>query len=313
MKKIKKYLSEYYHKNFNTRLYAWVLSFLIICIALEYVFHLRKQYTQPLDHRLALWPVMTLHHFLPFIYACLVIYFLKLKKNFLVKKGFWVRCLIGFSLLGLDQSNFYNGFLDRLFGGYDLFFLSRVWGWLNSLFILVLPLILLNKILETGKDRNLYGLYFKKFDAKPYLLLLLMTSVILFAGSFWPDLHNYYPRYLHSYGAKFANENQLGQWIPVIIYESAYSSNFISVELFFRGFLIMTFYRYLGDYVVIPMVVSYCFLHFGKPIGETISSIFGGYVLGVISLNTRNIWGGIILHIGVALLMELFTCLQNMS
>jgi len=52
-------------------------------------------------------------------------------------------------------------------------------------------------------------------------------------------------------------------------------------------------------------------LHFGKPIGEAISSIFGGYVLGVIALNTKSIVGGSIVHIGVAWLMELFAYLQH--
>ena len=46
-------------------------------------------------------------------------------------------------------------------------------------------------------------------------------------------------------------------------------------------------------------------LHFGKPLGECISSVFGGYILGVIALYSRNIWGGVVLHMGVAALMEL--------
>ena len=60
----------------------------------------------------------------------------------------------------------------------------------------------------------------------------------------------------------------------------------------------------LGKHAVIPMVTIYCFLHFGKPTGEAISSIFGGYILGVIALYTRSIWGGILIHIGVARMME---------
>jgi membrane protease YdiL (CAAX protease family) len=45
--------------------------------------------------------------------------------------------------------------------------------------------------------------------------------------------------------------------------------------------------------------------HFGKPLIETLSSFFGGYMLGVFALYSKNIWGGIILHIGTALFMEL--------
>jgi hypothetical protein len=52
------------------------------------------------------------------------------------------------------------------------------------------------------------------------------------------------------------------------------------------------------------MAVIYCQLHFGKPLGEAISSIFGGYILGVISYQTKNIWGGVLVHVGIAWLME---------
>jgi membrane protease YdiL (CAAX protease family) len=111
---------------------------------------------------------------------------------------------------------------------------------------------------------------------------------------------------LHSGGANFAAINGIYEWVAVLIYEMAYASSFISVELFFRGFLVLGFVRYLRGYAIVPMVACYCFLHFGKPLAETITSIFGGFVLGVFVYKTRNIWGGIIIHMGIALLMELF-------
>jgi len=42
------------------------------------------------------------------------------------------------------------------------------------------------------------------------------------------------------------------------------------------------------------MVVAYASIHFGKPLGETIPSVFGGYLLGVLALYTRSIWGGLL-------------------
>ncbi len=35
----------------------------------------------------------------------------------------------------------------------------------------------------------------------------------------------------------------------------------------------------------------YVALHYGKPAGETISSFFGGYILGVLAYQSKNIWG----------------------
>ena len=67
----------------------------------------------------------------------------------------------------------------------------------------------------------------------------------------------------------------------------------------------MAFTRYLGSRAILPMVVVYAFIHFQKPIGEALSSIVGGLVLGVVSYRTKSIYGGIIVHLGVAFLMEI--------
>ena len=59
------------------------------------------------------------------------------------------------------------------------------------------------------------------------------------------------------------------------------------------------------------MITVYCFLHFGKPMGEAISSIFGGYILGILAYESRNIYGGLIAHLGVAWGMEYLAYLQT--
>jgi hypothetical protein len=60
------------------------------------------------------------------------------------------------------------------------------------------------------------------------------------------------------------------------------------------------------------MALFYCTIHFGKPLGECISSYFGGLILGAITLQTRAIWGGLIVHLGIAWLMELFGYLGHL-
>ena len=101
------------------------------------------------------------------------------------------------------------------------------------------------------------------------------------------------------------------EWVPAMIYELAYGWNFLTVELTFRGFMIIGLASVMGRNVVIPMVVTYCFYHFGKPAGEAMSSIVGGYILGVIALESRSIFGGVLIHVGVAWLMEFFAWLQR--
>ena len=69
----------------------------------------------------------------------------------------------------------------------------------------------------------------------------------------------------------------------MIFYELAYGWNFISIELLFRGFLVIGMVKLMGRHAILPMIVVYSFIHFGKPAGECISAIFGGYILGIIA------------------------------
>jgi hypothetical protein len=71
--------------------------------------------------------------------------------------------------------------------------------------------------------------------------------------------------------------------------------------------------QYAGKDCILPMALFYCTIHFGKPLGECISSYFGGIILGVVIYNTRTIFGGLIVHLGIAWLMELGGYLGNLA
>lgn len=100
-------------------------------------------------------------------------------------------------------------------------------------------------------------------------------------------------------------------WLYVLLYEVSYGSDFISIELFFRGFLILAFIKYAGKEAILPMACFYCTIHFGKPLAECISSFFGGMILGIIAFHTRSIIGGLLVHLGIAWLMEIGGFLGN--
>ena len=59
------------------------------------------------------------------------------------------------------------------------------------------------------------------------------------------------------------------------------------------------------------MIAVYVALHFGKPVMETISAMFGGYFLGALAFQTRHIWGGVIIHMGIAFIIELLRIFQH--
>ena len=131
-------------------------------------------------------------------------------------------------------------------------------------------------------------------------MLLFMVPLIT-AASTQPDFLAMYPK---MGSVRFLNEGSGNGWHQ-LLYELSYGTDFIGIELFFRGFLVLAFAKWVGKDAILPMAVFYCTIHFGKPLGECISSFFGGMILGVLTYHTRSIIGGLIVHLGIAWLMEL--------
>lgn len=95
------------------------------------------------------------------------------------------------------------------------------------------------------------------------------------------------------------------------IWELAYASTFVALEVFFRGVLLGLLRRSLGSYAIFVVAVPYCMIHFGKPVLETIAAIFAGIVLGTLAMKSRSIWGGVLVHIGVAWTMDALALLRS--
>jgi len=256
-----------------------------------------------------LW--MFLYEGIPYLITCLLLLIFGLRKNWWKKSGFWIHFVLGFSILAFDRSWYLWPDLKDVFDPNEARFAYKLISQGKSLVSSVLPLVLVYLLLEDRKKKEFYGLHPKKFPAGTYFGILGVALIFIFIGGFFGDIQEYYPRYLRSGGSDFATYRGISEAWSVLGYEFFYGLDFISTELFFRGFLILGMYRYLGPYVVYPMVVGYCVLHFGKPLTEAISSIFGGYILGIIALHHRNIWGGVIIHVGVAWGMELIGYLHR--
>jgi hypothetical protein len=145
------------------------------------------------------------------------------------------------------------------------------------------------------------GLTFKNFEWKPYLILLAcMVPLIAFAST-RPDFLATYPKFKQ---IVFYTELHKPAWVHRLLYEISYGIDFITIEVFFRGFLILAFAHLAGKEAVLPMAAFYCVIHFGKPLPECISSYFGGLLLGILVYKTHTIIGGLIVHLGIAWLME---------
>jgi membrane protease YdiL (CAAX protease family) len=90
----------------------------------------------------------------------------------------------------------------------------------------------------------------------------------------------------------------------LVLWELIYGAQFLSLEFFFRGFVLHGLRRALGANAIFVMLVPYCMIHYGKPFPETLGAIGAGLILGTLAMRTRSIWGGVLIHVGVAATMD---------
>jgi len=137
-------------------------------------------------------------------------------------------------------------------------------------------------------------------DTKPYLLLILFMIPLITLAATQSDFLKMYPRAQIVAGWQLQPRN-----LYYILHELFYSMDFITIEVFFRGFLIIALIQLCGRQCIVPAACFYCCIHLGKPMGEAISSFAGGLLLGIVSYNTNSIRGGLTVHLGIAWLMEI--------
>lgn len=314
MRKVIGYLLDYHRERFEWRLYVTIAIFLATCLYVNYLLDFEDDYIDAYYGEPVMWLWMFLFQLVPYLVVCLILLAFGKVDDWTKNGHFWLITLVGFSLLAFDRSFYADLYLKAHLSPAIFHFVAKCLRPVSSLITIMIPLLLVYFVVEKdGNPKTWYGLSLRKFDLKPYAFMLLSMSLIIGAGSFMSDIQNHYPRFMHARMEPFLTETLWPKWLAVAVYELCYGADFISVELFFRGFLIFAFTRILGPYAVLPMATTYCFYHFGKPLGEAIGSAFGGYILGIISLYSRNIWGGIMIHLGIAWLMELFGWMQKLK
>jgi membrane protease YdiL (CAAX protease family) len=112
-----------------------------------------------------------------------------------------------------------------------------------------------------------------------------------------PDFGTYYPFY------KLASRS----WFDLMLWEVFYFAQFLALEIFFRGWMLGALRKTLGSAAVFAMAVPYCMIHYGKPYLEAHGAIVAGIFLGSLAMKTRSIYAGFLVHITVALSMDLLS------
>lgn len=308
MREIIRFTREFLRAEYKPGYFLSLLIFLGAAIALNYSFHIETRM------RVATWgsPTAILLYFvfysIPFGYA-VVTYALWYKRRDLFRSSrFWVVSISALLILSINGGFTYHiAPLRALVAPQLQYFVLRC---SNNLVSAVIYFALIASFWWFNDRRTmpLYGLRSESFSPGPFFLLLLLVAPVILWASFQPDFLHKYPRYS---GMDVAAHYGISSAIPTVIFELFYGLDFVTTEFFFRGFMVLAFVGVLGRGAVFPMVAVYCFLHFEKPLAEAISSIFGGFLLGIISYSTRSIYGGVIVHLGVAWMMEIAAFLQR--
>ena len=134
-----------------------------------------------------------------------------------------------------------------------------------------------------------------------YGALYVCVAPVLVVASYTPAFLSTYPFYRQA-------TRSVGDLLG---WELAYAATFVALEVFFRGVLLGLLRRSLGGYAVFVVMVPYCMIHFGKPVAETVAAIIAGIVLGTLAMKSRSIWGGVLVHIGVAWTMDALALLRR--
>lgn len=235
--------------------------------------------------------------------AYLIYSFFKRDFTIWAKPGFLLLLLLACLIFSLRAcADWHQGIIRSISDDGNYLANNYLYGDLFRLSYLLIPVTLIWILID--RNQAPYGFSVEHHHWRIYFTLLLCMVPLIIGASFLSDFLDYYPR------AKKLDRFDFPAY-KYWLFELFYGMDFISIEYFFRGFLVMAFARYVGFYAVLPMSCFYLSIHFGKPLGEAVSSFFGGTILGVIAYHSKSIFGGIMVHMGIAWLMELGAYIGN--
>lgn len=308
MKKIIKFFKQHLKDDFNVGYYVLIMAFLAACLIYNYTFDFEDKVLDYLHGTGKGFLVTVFFYSLPFYFAFFNYVLFYRKWKLLRNPWFWIKSLFLILIFSIDDNyNFHSKIIRELAAPEARHFIIRCFNNLSTFFTIFIPLLIFYLVFEKNIE-SFYGLKFKDVNLRPYMILLLCMLPVVTIASFTRDFNTYYPRYPNSHINEAFN---IPHVVTIAIFETCYGWDFLNTELFFRGALVLGMSSILGKGAIMPMVSFYVFIHFGKPVGEAISSFFGGYILGVIAYYTRNIWGGVCIHLGIAWLMEIAAFLQQ--
>lgn len=186
------------------------------------------------------------------------------------------------------QTHFYFKLITR-----ERHFYAQLWTTVSFLvFLVIVPTVTLKLFFKREHFNWMTGVGNQASSWKLYTLAYIVMLGPLLVAASNPAFYNFYPLYRPASGSDWF-------WFELI-----YLPQFFAVEFFFRGPLLSWCEKKVGELAPYIMVFPYALIHIHKPFGEALGSIVAGLVLGHLALKSRSIWGGVVLHMMVALTMD---------
>ena len=206
----------------------------------------------------------------------------------------------GVSHMGLDALGAVAPEFRESIRPYDRLGRNIAWSLGCFTFYFLLPAIVVRRVF--GHRLRDYGLSTEGFFRHLwiYVLLFIPVGLLVWVVASNPDFQRQYPFYKNPRGI-----------LDFAIWEFFYAPQFFSLEFFFRGFMLHGVKDRLGRFAIFAMVVPYTMIHFRKPLYETIGAVIAGSALGVLSLRTRSVLGGFVIHVAVAISMDVAAVLMR--
>ncbi len=177
----------------------------------------------------------------------------------------------------------------------DIGFTGALYAFLASFVLLgLLPLLLVKKVF--GESLADYGVQLgdAAFGWKAFLIVAPVMVIATYPSSHMADFRAEYP----------LNPGAGDSASTFLLHSVLYLFFYSGWEFYFRGVLQFGLRGALGDWnAILVQTIASCLVHIGKPFGETLTSILGGLVWGIIVFRSRSLLYVLLMHwiLGVSL------------
>lgn len=301
MNQVFNYIHQFFTREFNFFYLLTIMFMLSILIYFNYWHGLEVRWLAGGDFNRQGFAGYYLLYLIPFSVAFLLQLLFYKDCAYFKKPWFWIILLLAPAFFSFRVNFTYHQqiIVDNFHGVFQRFYLQS-FDWIIRMVVLLFPVFII-WLIKDSTNQPFYGTK-AQADLKPFFIMLLIMVPAIVWASTQKDFLQVYPK------VGPISLSLMNGWESKIRYlfcELCYGSDFVSIEFFFRGFLILALLKMCGQHCIIPVACFYCMIHFGKPMAEAIGSFFGGMLLGILTYNTRSIWGGLMVHLGIAWLMEI--------